>query len=380
MLQLPSHAMSSALSSVPPQATPQPSAGAPDFWAAPRCAADEDICGWVLDLTGNSRLADLADLVLGKPTAVLMIALLALIAQWTLHRLVDRLVRSAETPFVSDRVAAKMLPDAIVGRSSEGASKTDLAASTRRSQRARTIGSLLKSIISGVVTAVAITMILSEVGVDVSPILASAGIVGVALGFGAQTLVKDFLSGIFMIFEDQYGVGDIIRVNGVQGTVEAVTLRVTRLRDGNGTVWYVRNGEVKEVGNMSQNWARAVLDVEVSHEADLFTVRRVLLDLATDMWRDDEFNGRIIEQPEVPGVEKVSSDGVVVRLSVKTAPLEQWAVARALRERIKMRFETEGIVVPHTRYVTDETVSEESSADPLDGAPRTLETAGQNEG
>ena len=377
MLQLPPHALSAALPTAISSATPaqmpladaQPTA-APDFWAAPRCEGDEEICGWVLDLTGNSRLADIADLVLGKPTAVLVIALLALVVRWMLHRVVDRLVKSAETPFVPDRVAARMLPDAIVGRSAEGAARGDLAASTRRSQRARTIGSLLKSIISGLVTAVAITMILSELGVDVSPILASAGIVGVALGFGAQTLVKDFLSGIFMIFEDQYGVGDIIRVNDVQGTVEAVTLRVTRLRDGNGTVWYVRNGEVRQIGNMSQNWARAVLDVEVSHEADLFEVRRVLLDLATDLWRDDEFAGRIIEQPEVPGVEKVSSDGVVVRLSVKTAPLEQWAVARALRERIKVRFEAEGIVVPHTRYVTDETTSEEAVVTPPEVAPR----------
>ena len=127
---------------------------------------------------------------------------------------------------------------------------------TRRVQRAQTMGSLLKSIITGVVVAVVGTMMLSELGVDIAPIIASAGIIGVALGFGSQTLVKDFLSGIFMIFEDQYGVGDVVDLGEASGTVEAVSLRVTRLRDVNGTVWYVRNGEILRVGNMSQNWAR----------------------------------------------------------------------------------------------------------------------------
>ncbi|MFC6153549.1 mechanosensitive ion channel family protein [Nocardioides yefusunii] len=325
--------------------------------ASPRCSADEDICGWVLDMTGNQTLADLADVVIGKPLVVAAILLVAVVVRWFLHRVVDRIVRSAETPFVPDKVTARM-QEIPLGRSAEGTASTDLTDSTRRAQRARTIGSLLKSVISGVIGAVAFTMILSEMGFNIAPIIASAGIVGVAIGFGAQTLVKDFLSGIFMIFEDQYGVGDVIRVNDIQGTVEAVTLRVTRLRDGNGTVWYIRNGEVTKVGNMSQNWARAVLDVTVSHEADLFHVRETLLDLATALWRDDEdFEGRIIEQPVVPGVESISAEGIVVRLSVKTAPMEQWAVARALRERIKVRFEAEGIVVPHTRYVSDETTA-----------------------
>src|SRR6187200_2366728 len=203
-----------------------------------------------------------------------------------------------------------------------------MAVSTRRVQRAQTMGSLLKSIVSGVVVAVAATMMLSELGVDIAPIVASAGIIGVALGFGSQTLVKDFLSGIFMIFEDQYGVGDVVDLGEASGTVEAVSLRVTRLRDVNGTVWYVRNGEILRVGNMSQNWARTVLDIGVAYSEDLARVRRVLMEVAHDLWEDEEFKGLVIEEPEVWGVEALSPDGVTVRVTLKTAPLEQWSVAR----------------------------------------------------
>ena len=199
-------------------------------------------------------------------------------------------------------------------------------------QRAKTMGSLLKSITSGVIAAIVITMVLAELGFDIGPILASAGIVGVALGFGSQTLVKDFLSGIFMIFEDQYGVGDVVNLgDGLSGTVEAVSLRVTRVRDTNGTVWYVRNGELLRVGNMSQNWARTVLDVQVSAREDLVHVRRVLTDVADDLWRDDDFDGVVIEEPEIWGVEAITPDAITLRLTLKTAPMEQWRVARVLR-------------------------------------------------
>ena len=163
------------------------------------------------------------------------------------------------------------------------------------------MGALLKSVITGVLVAIIGTMILSELGVNIAPIIASAGILGIALGFGAQSLVKDFLSGIFMIFEDQYGVGDVVDVGEASGTVEAVSLRVTRLRDVNGTVWYVRNGEILRVGNMSQNWARAVLDVTVGYDEDLARVQRVLTEVAHDLWEDEDFKGLIIEEPEVTG-------------------------------------------------------------------------------
>ena len=202
---------------------------------------------------------------------------------------------------------------------------------TRRVQRAATMGSLLKSIVTGVVLTVVTLMFIAELGYDIAPLIASAGIIGVAIGFGSQALVKDFLSGIFMIFEDQYGVGDEVDLGEASGTVEAVSLRVTRLRDVNGTVWYVRNGEILRVGNMSQNWARTVLDVSVAYAEDLAHVQRVLADVAHDLWDDEDFKGRVIEEPSVWGVQELGPDGVVVRVALKTAPLEQWAVAREMR-------------------------------------------------
>jgi small conductance mechanosensitive channel len=282
-------------------------------------------------------------LMLHKSLAILLLVLLGLVVRAILHGMVDRLVSRAEEGVLPDRLSRMSL-------GKEHAQKPD-PGSTRRVQRAKTMGSLLKSVVSGVVVAVITTMILSQVGVDIAPILASAGIIGVALGFGSQALVKDFLSGIFMIFEDQYGVGDAVDLGEAIGTVEAVSLRVTRLRDTNGTVWYVRNGEILRVGNMSQNWARSVVDVGVSYHEDIARVRRVLQEVAHDMWEDDDYRGVIIEEPEVWGVESVTPDTVTVRVTLKTAPMEQWRVARAFRERIKARFDHEGIEAPYPTQV-----------------------------
>jgi small conductance mechanosensitive channel len=213
------------------------------------------------------------------------------------------------------------------------------------------MGDLFKSVITGVLIAVFGTMILSQLGVNIAPIIASAGILGIALGFGAQSLVKDFLSGVFMIFEDQYGVGDVIDVGEATGTVEAVSLRVTRLRDLDGTVWYVPNGEILRVGNKSQNWSRAVVDIGVGYDEDLSRARRVLADVAHDLWEDEDFRSVIIEEPEVTGVEALNPDAITLRVLVKTAPMEQWGVARELRQRIKARFDHEGIEIPFPQRV-----------------------------
>jgi small conductance mechanosensitive channel len=146
-----------------------------------------------------------------------------------------------------------------------------------------------------------------------------------------------------MIFEDQYGVGDAVDLGEAIGTVEAVGLRVTRLRDVEGTVWYVRNGEIIRVGNQSQNWARTVLDIPVALDQDLHRVQEVLRDVAHDLWDDEEFKHLVIEEPEVWGVQDLTPNWITVRVTLKTAPLEQWAVAREMRQRIKLRFDHEGI-------------------------------------
>jgi small conductance mechanosensitive channel len=294
-------------------------------------------CALVYDWTHNESLAHAAGWLIGKPLAIAWLVVLALVARWLLYKLIDRLVRRAQ---------GGVLPNALTrGPFADGDAQSEVTA-TRRVQRARTIGTLLKSIVSGVIVAIVVIMAISQLGYDIAPLIASAGILGVALGFGAQSLVKDFLSGIFMIFEDQYGVGDSVNLGEVSGTVEAVSLRVTRLRDVDGTVWYVRNGEILRVGNQSQNWSRSVLDIAVGYKEDVTRVRRILQEVAHELWEDEQFHAKIIEEPEVWGVQSLGPDSVVVRVTLKTMPQQQWTVSREMRERVKTRFDAEGISMP----------------------------------
>ena len=326
---------------------------------------DGTLCTWVLRETGNRTLANVVDWVVGKPSALVGLIIIGLLVRWLLHRVIDRVVKRAEIGMLPNRLSRAITG----GKMGTALNLREDAGYTRRVQRAATMGTLLKSIVSGVVITVIALMAISELGYDIAPLIASAGIIGVALGFGSQALVKDFLSGIFMIFEDQYGVGDVVDLGEASGTVEAVSLRVTRLRDVNGTVWYVRNGEILRVGNMSQNWARTVLDVTVGYKEDLVRVRRTLEEVAHDLWDDEDFKGLIIEEPEVWGVESLGVDGIVVRVTLKTAPMEQWGVARAMRERVKARFEHEGIdLAVAQRVMWQESAPSAASAEPTEEA------------
>jgi moderate conductance mechanosensitive channel len=301
-----------------------------------RSGTDESwSCAAVYDWTHNEGLAHAAGWLIGKPISILWLVLIALLGRWLLHKLVDRLVRRAQIGVLPDALARGPFAD-----------PGDETVTNRRAMRARTIGSLLKSIVSGVIFGVVIVMVISELGYDITPLITSAGILGVALGFGAQSLVKDFLSGIFMIFEDQYGVGDVVNLGEASGVVEAVSMRVTRLRDVDGTVWYVRNGEILRVGNQSQNWARSVVDIAVGYKEDVARVRRILQEVAHDLWEDESYRDLIIEEPEVWGVQSLGPDSVVVRVTLKTMPQEQWRVSREMRERVKARFDAEGIQMP----------------------------------
>ncbi|MBC3762579.1 mechanosensitive ion channel family protein [Quadrisphaera sp. RL12-1S] len=217
----------------------------------------------------------------------------------------------------------------------------------RRSQRARTLGSVLRSLTTAVLMTVVALLVIGQLGIPLAPLLAGVSVVGVAVGFGAQTLVKDFLAGIFIIAEDQFGVGDSVNLSAdAQGTVEAVSLRVTRLRGVDGTVWYVRNGDVLRVGNRSQGWSRAVLDIDVPYSADAARVAEVLDEVGEQLHADEEWRRHLLEEPQVWGIEALSLDKVVVRIAVRTAPLQQWSVSRELRARIKARFDAEGIGHP----------------------------------
>ncbi|KAA1418103.1 mechanosensitive ion channel family protein [Mumia zhuanghuii] len=290
------------------------------------------ICRLVYRWTDNGTAAEVADVVLAKPVAIIVLILGGLAVRWLVNRIIDRIVRTAAAGTVPGARAAETLSPAL---------------HERREQRARSMGSLLKNISTIVIFTVVAFMVIATLGYNIAPLLASAGILGVALGFGAQSLVKDFLSGIFMILEDQYGVGDVVDLGDAIGTVEAVSMRVTRLRDVNGTVWYVRNGEIIRVGNQSQNWARTVLDVPVGYEVDLARVREVLHEIAHALWQDPAWSGAVLEEPEVWGVERWTAEGVVVRVVLKTAPLKQWEVAREMRELIKDRFDALGIDIPY---------------------------------
>ncbi|WP_211223125.1 mechanosensitive ion channel family protein [Propionicicella superfundia] len=206
------------------------------------------------------------------------------------------------------------------------------SAQVRVEQRTATIGSLLRSIVAFVVWIIAILMILSALGIPLTPLLASAGVGGIALAFGAQSLVKDFLSGVFMIMEDQYGVGDLIDVGDVTGTVEEVTLRVTRLRDADGMVWYIRNGEILRVGNVSQGWSTTNVDIPLATGQDTQKAIDVLAGVAESFAADPEWTDVLLNPPSVLGVESISAGQITLRMSVRTAPNQQWAPARALRE------------------------------------------------
>ena len=202
----------------------------------------------------------------------------------------------------------------------------------RRRQRAETIGSVLRSIASFVIFGLAFVTVLAELGIEIGPMLASAGVAGVALGFGAQSLVRDFLSGIFMILEDQYGVGDLIDTGEAVGTVEEVGLRVTRLRDACGVVWYVRNGEILRVGNHSQGWSTAIVDVSVAYNEDIPSVQEVIRETADAMAEDEAWREQILEDPVVAGVESVTSAAVTIRVIVKCTLNDHFArAARAAR-------------------------------------------------
>lgn len=216
----------------------------------------------------------------------------------------------------------------------------------RRSQRATTLGALFKNIITIVVLGFMTLLVLSELNFDLAPLLAGAGVAGIALGFGAQSLVSDFLSGIFILMEDQYGVGDVVDVGDATGTVEEVQLRITKLRSLDGTLWFVRNGEIMRVGNMSQDYSRSVLDISIAYGSDVKRAKEVLQTVAHHYANDPRTSYLVLEEPKVLGVESLAADSVVIRLLLKTRPGEQWGVSRQLRENIKNAFDKAGIEIP----------------------------------
>jgi small-conductance mechanosensitive channel len=294
-----------------------------------------------IDLRGNITDVEWwVDLATGPVLRSVFIVIVALIARIIVNKIINGFVKGLTA------AAESNLPGVGAASLAREVGGEDYLQAERRANRTSTLGRLLKNVASVAILSIAALMILAEWGFNLAPLVAGAGILGVAIGFGAQALVSDFLSGVFMLLEDQYGVGDIIDLDGTEGTVEDVQLRVTRLRSVNGVVWWVRNGEVTRVGNMSQNWSRAVLDIGVGYGSDIAQVRELMGEEARRLNGDEEWAELLLEEPEVWGVESLGNDAVVVRLVLKTLPGQQWQVARELRERIKVRFDAEGIEIP----------------------------------
>ena len=308
------------------------------------------ICERIYDWTGSAGFASASVWIVDKPLTVLIILLLAVIARRVVRRAIDHMVdRIGEDKKHEEEDAAERTAEE--GRNWDPerlAEKMNLLRerTERATQRAKTLATLFKSIASTIIWAVALMMLLAEFDVNLGPLIAGAGIIGVAVGFGAQSIVRDLLTGVFMLIEDQYGVGDVVDLGDAVGTVESVGLRTTRLRDISGTVWHVPNGAIARVGNMSQLWAPVPLDLDVAYDTDLDEAMAIIKRVADDVWREQGESTTVLEEPSVVGVQAFGADAVTIRVMVKTEPSEQWATARLLRKRIKDAFDEAGIEIP----------------------------------
>jgi small conductance mechanosensitive channel len=260
------------------------------------------------------------------PIAIAIIVAVALVGRWLIVRAITFGTQTAIKRASHQRTHPESRAQRILAMATG-------ADNERYQQRISTVSSLLRNLTSIIVGVILVLTVLSVVNIPLAPLLASAGVGGIALAFGAQSLVKDFLSGIFMIMEDQYGVGDLIDTGEVKGTVEEVGLRVTRVRDATGTVWYVRNGEILKVGNQSQGWSTAVVDVPVAYDEDSGKVIAILDQVAAQMEADPDYADVLLEKPNVAGVNSVTATSMSIRMTAKTAPNQHWGVQRALLER-----------------------------------------------
>jgi small-conductance mechanosensitive channel len=315
-------------------------------------------CRLVWDISHSRHGAELTNAFFAGPVQavlrILFVLLLALVVRVLATRLINRVTARATLSQES------------------GSERSHSMLGERRQQRASALGSVLGNAASVTIFTIAAFIILGDLGLNLAPVLASAGVLGIAIGFGAQNLVQDFLAGIFILLEDQYGVGDVINVDTVKGTVEAVSLRITRVRDVNGVIWHIRNGTIGKSGNESHGWARAVVDFPVPYDLDIAEVRAMMERTAVAMWQDPAWAGVILERPEVWGVQEVTSDSVLVRVIARTAPQRQWDVGRELRERLKVALASASAVAAASAAAEAGTAAlpgAESTAEPESGDP-----------
>jgi moderate conductance mechanosensitive channel len=323
-------------------------------------------CRMAWDVTHSTNAAQLVRVYLAGPVSeglrILFVIVVALIVRAAAHRVINKLTERAATATLPvaqvirphRASAAAAASAAAVAGAGDAPVIVQEDGTERREQRARALGSILRSGVSIVVFGIAVLTILGDLGFDLTPLLLSTTVLGVALGFGAQNLVRDYLAGILMLVEDHYGVGDTINVNDATGTVEAMTLLSTQLRDVNGVVWHIRNGTIESVGNESQGWSRAVIDYPVPYEEDLTRIRALMEQAAGSMFRERGWRKLMLEKPEVWGAQELSSKEVTMRIVAKTAPMRQWEVARELRARVKATLDAAGVAPagPDTIVIT----------------------------
>lgn len=236
---------------------------------------------------------------------------------------------------------------ALVTRRVEGAfDDDDPSTMNEREKRAATLGKVLRNILRIVIWSIALLMVLNELEIDVGPLLAGVGIVGLAVGFGAQSLVKDIVAGMFILVENQYDVGDVIKVAGASGKVERVTLRSTRLRDLEGKIHIIPNGSMDVVTNMTKRYSRFVLDIGVAYKEDVDEIMALLKEIGDELQADPEYGKKILEPLQVLGVQDFADSAVVIRSLFTTKPMEQWGIGREFRRRIKNTFDAKGIEIP----------------------------------
>ncbi len=301
------------------------------------CEVGVNSCSLLWRLTDSETFAVNGGEIIDTIAKILLIVVVAFVLRWVVNRFIDRVIK---------QVTNVRRPQSIAELNSLlGSAKTrrEEIVGDRRLQRAATLTSVLQHINGVVIFSVAFMMILGVFEVNLAPILASAGIAGLAIGFGAQNLVQDYVAGIFMLLEDQYGVGDIVDVGEVIGTVEDMGLRVTTIRSLDGTLWYVRNGQIMRVGNTSQSWAYVVLDIPLPPTVDVDEASDVIMDAVRSFAEDEDWRASVLGEPEFSGVASMTIDETTVRFGLKMNSDQQWAGGRELRRRISEALKGAGI-------------------------------------
>ena len=305
---------------------------------------DRPLTVWIGRFTDSELVLWSVSAVVEPLLIILTILLVATIVLRVVGRALRRVVERAKEPRV--RLPVGFLSSAATedGEDAEEARVRQ----ARREQRAEALGTLAISVVRVLIWGFAILTALGTVGVNLAPLIAGAGVLGVAIGFGAQDIVKDFLSGVIMLVEDQFGVGDVIDAGAATGVVEEVSLRTTRIRDVNGTVWHVPNGSISRVGNLTQGWSRMIVDVDVAYETDVDQAIEFLTEVLRRFEEREDVQERLLGEPmEVWGVNDLGDSSVAIRVVARTVPGQQWALGRLFRQVVKRELDAAGIEIPY---------------------------------